>query len=150
MAPRWLTEAEMKARYGAERVNALADVDGDGVPDAGVVEGAILDAEGRAESRLLARYAPDDLPTTTANASVTLKRIVSGLAWWYLHQRFDVLGDDVRAAYDGALSELADVVRGGASLVLADSPAIDLSAPVVRKSTKEAKGTFTLEAMEDW
>lgn len=151
MAPRWLTEAELAARYGADKVARLADRDRDGQPDAGVVEQAILDAEGRALSRLLARYQPGDLPTTTGTTPETLKRVVRQLAWWFLHDAFDLKPEDVTKAYDAALSELADIVRGGASLTLSSEAAVDLSGPqVLSVGGSTSKGTFTKEAMEDW
>lgn len=153
MAVKFLTEAEFEAQWGTARVTQLADRDGDGCADDGVVEAAILDAESRAESKLLTRYAPGDLPTTTGTTSAALKRIVGGLALWYLCKAHQLKGEDVRDAYSDAMKELDDITRGNASLLLAGNPDVDVSAPQVLAIggvEDGEKGTFTRETMEDW
>ncbi|HNU81942.1 MAG TPA: DUF1320 family protein [Thermoanaerobaculia bacterium] len=148
--PTWLTEAELETRYGATRLTALADRDGDGTADAGVIEAAILEAESRVESRLRVRYQPSDLPTTPTAASAALKRVVAQLAFFYLHELHDVRGQDVYDARDGALAELSDMVRGHAGLLLAGEPDRDQSRPQVLTTKTATDARFTLEAMEDW
>lgn len=146
----WLTEAELETRYGAARLTALADRNGDGTADAGVIAAAIDEAESRVSSRLRVRYEPGDLPTSTATASAALKRVVGQLAFWFLHELHDVKGQDVYDARDAALAELSDMVRGHASLVLTGEPDADNSRPQVLTTKTSTDARFTLEAMEDW
>ena len=146
----WLTEAELETRYGAARLLALADRDGNGVADTGVIAAAIDEAESRVASRLRVRYQPGDLPTSTATASAALKRVVAQLAFFYLHELHDVKGQDVYDARDGALSELSDMVRGHAGLLLDGEPDVDQSRPQVLTTKTSDDARFTLEAMEDW
>lgn len=149
MATRWLSEAELRARYGTARIDQLADHDGDALPDAGVVEGWILAAESYAESHLLARYQPEELPATGA-ASKRFRGILEQIAYWNAHELHQVKGDDVRDAMRTAQSELAAIVRGGASLLVDGAPAVDLSAPRVIAVPLEGKGTFSADALKDW
>ena len=146
----WLTEAELATRYGAARLLALADRDGDGHADPGVIEAAIGEAESRARSRLLVRYQPADLPAAPEAASAALKRVVAQLAFAFLHELHDVRGQDVYDARDGALAELSDMVRGHAGLLLAGEPDRDQSRPQVLTTKTATDARFTLEAMEDW
>lgn len=165
MPVKWLTEAELQAQWGTARVNELADRDGNGSADSGAIEAAILEAESRAESKLLTRFAPGDLPTTTGAASATLKRIVGGLALWYLCKLHQIKGEDVRDAQKDALSELSEICQGAASLLLSGNPDVDVSAPSVASvgglvydtdnnypdsATGSATGTFTRDSMRDW
>lgn len=145
--PRWLTAAELRTRWGNARVDGLADRDGNGVPDTGRVETAIVEAESRVESRLLTRYRPGDLPTTTGTASAALKRIVGGLALYVLAEHLTRPADDVLRAKDDAMSELKDLVQGQAVLALADEPAVDDSRPTIL-TTKSSRGTFALENLD--
>ena len=116
----WLTAAEATARWGASRI-AMATGGDDSL-----VTAAIAAAESRVRSELIAlRYAPADLPTTPETSSETLKRIVGGFFWHYLHESKDVRGDDVRDAYKDALAELKAVATGNLSLNLAGDPPVD-------------------------
>ena len=146
----WLTEAELATRYGAARLLALADRDGDGHADPGVIEAAIGEAESRARSRLLVRYQPADLPAAPEAASAALKRVVAQLAFAFHHELHDVKGQDVYDASDAALAELSDLARGQASLVLASEPPRDVSRSSVLTTKTGEDARFTLAAMEDW
>lgn len=118
--PAWLTAAEATARWGTSRI-AMAT----GGDDA-LVTAAIAAAESRVRSELIAlRYTPADLPTTPETSSDTLKRIVGGFFWHYLHESKDVRGDDVRDAYSDARAELKAVATGNLSLNLAGDPPVD-------------------------
>lgn len=151
MAPRWLTEAELRARYGAARVDRKADRDGDGTADAGVVEGAIQDAEDLTESFVRVRFAPGELPTTPSAASRVLKQIVAGFAWWNLHALDDVKSDDVRDAYAHAERQAKAIASGPASLLLAGAPAVDRARPSILATARNVdRGVLTPEALEDW
>lgn len=150
MATRYLTDDELEARFGADRITALADRDGDGNADTGVVEAAILDGESRADSSLLNRYRLSDLPTTPTAATPALKRVVAGLALWYLAAPMHQKGQDITDAYETALSELKALADGRQSLVLASEPAVDRARPQVLTTKTSADAAFSLEALADW
>lgn len=150
----WLTEAELRERYGDVRVDALADRDRDNTPDVGVVEAAILDAEGRIRSELLGRYAAEDLPLTTGTTGATLKRVVAKLAWYYLNEgAYDSVSDQVKGVAADALAEVRAIKQGGAALGLDSAPTVDIARGgvfVSRRSEYSTTQPITLAAMDDW
>lgn len=131
----WITAADVEATYGAPEVNRLADLAGDGVADAGVVDGAVSRAEGRVRSRLLTRYEPEDLPASPAEAPDILRRICVDLAWWELHKKASSQNEGAMVVRDDALADLKAIVDGGAALTLADEPAVDSTRPTILTST---------------
>lgn len=150
MATRYLSEAELEARFGEARVLMLADRDGDGAADTGIVETAILEAESRADSTLLNRYVSGDLPTTPTAASPALKRVVAGLALWYLAGHVAQKGQDLIDAYTTAISELNALGQGRQSLVLTSAPEVDRARPMVGVTKVASDSAFSRAALEDW
>lgn len=151
MATQALTETELRTRFGSDRVEQLADRDRDGQADSGVVEGCIVRAEGRCYSRLLAaRYQTDDLPTTPGDATEALKRVVGGLAIWYLAEGLDLVSPQLERIYRDAMLELDDLARGGASLVLASSYTRDTARPEILTSKTTADVIFTTDELDTW
>jgi len=150
MAARYLTEDELTARYGLVRVTSLADRDGDGNADTGIIAAAILDAEGRADSTLLNRYRLSDLPTTPTAATPALKRVVAGLALWFLASASHQKGQDVIDAYETAISELKALANGQQSLALASEPEVDRARPQILTTKTKATAAFSLDALADW
>ena len=131
MSETWITEADLAAKYGADEVARLADVDRDGMPDEGVVEKAILSVEGRLRSRLLTRYRPEQLPTV---APEPLLRVTVDLTWYELHKGLDLVSDAVLRVRQDALDELDDLVEGLGSLDLGNRPPVDSTRPQVLTS----------------
>lgn len=131
----WITVADLESLYGAAEVDRLADLDGDGVADAGVKEGAVSRAEGRVRSRLLTRYKPEDLPETPAAAPDILRRIAVDLAWWELNKRATSQSEAAIEVRDDALADLMALVDGGAALTLAGDPPVDSTRPTILTST---------------
>lgn len=150
MSTRYLTEDELATRFGEARVTALADRDGDGEADTGVVEAAILDAESRADSTLLNRYATGDLPTTPTAASPALKRVVAGLAFWFLAGPVAQKGQDIADAYNTAISELNALGSGRQSLVLVSEPAVDRARPEIGVTKVKSDSALSLKALSGW
>ena len=146
MAVKWLTEAELRTRWGA-RVDEFGDRNADGVAEAADVEAAIEIAESRVESDLLGRYQPDDLPTTTGAASAALKRVVGGLAIWFLCESKPIKEQCVYDARSMAEKELLALRNGNLSLLLAGSPTVDLGGDLVLSASGADKvyGTGTSE-----
>lgn len=142
----WISVADVEARYGAAEVDRLADLDGDGVRDAGVAEAAVAAAEDRARGLLLTRYKPGDLPATPDDVSDNLRRILVDLAWWELHKRAAIHNEGARTIGTEALADLRTIVAGAAALVLDDEPAVDVSRPVIVTSAPRcADDRMTLE-----
>lgn len=141
----WLTLAELKDRYSTSRIDSLSGSDDD------VAEEAIVDAEGRAESKLLTRYASGDLPTSTATASPTLKRVVAKLALYYLHERHEIVADEAERIRDDALAEIRDICSGRQSLSLSGSPAVDRSDPVLLTAARASSlgSALSLSELEE-
>lgn len=52
----YATQADLEARFGAEEVLQLADRNGDGVIDAGVIDQALADADAEIDGHLGSRY----------------------------------------------------------------------------------------------
>lgn len=122
----WLSDAELTGRFGAGRT-AMATGGDDSL-----IAVAISRAESRVMSELVAlRYQPAELPSTPETTSETLKRLVGGFAWHYLHESKECRGEDVRAVYDDARSELKAVGSGHMSLLLSGDPAVDNARPQI-------------------
>lgn len=148
----WLTPAELRERFGEARIARLSDRGDASVPD-DIVDAAIADGEGEAKSILLSRYTEGELPTTTGDASQTLKRVVARFALYYLHGHYDVIPDDVKAARAAAREEATAIANGATSLLLADAPAVDQSRAYVattRRSSDLTDQPMTMDAMRDW
>jgi phage gp36-like protein len=143
MAAKWLTEAEVRARFGDARITRFADRNGDGSSDTGVVDSAIERAESMVEAKLLTRYAPGDLPTETAEASLLLKEIVGGFFLWCITDYGDFRGEEMVLGFRSAERRLEDVCKGTSSLLLAGNPAIDNTAPQIVSSAGSAYATDT-------
>jgi len=148
----WLTVAELQERYGASAVDDRADRDRDGSADSGVLDAAIADAEGRVKSELLTRFAPADLPTTTATASAPLKRVCARLSWYYLWSSATVIPPPVIVERDEAVAELRSLVRGSAALLLSGEPAVDNSRPQILRTSAATTTTdpITFSRLANW
>lgn len=141
MATRFLTAAEARQRWGDADVDRYAS--NAGVSTAAAVERAIIQAESRAESILLTRYRPSDLPTTPGDATGALKRVVGAFFLYFLAEGMPNPAPHVLRAYDDAMAEARALAAGGQSLVLADEPATDDTRRAVL-TTKSCAGTFAL------
>lgn len=150
---RFLTEAELRDDYGDAVITRLADRNGDGSADAGIVDNAILDAEDEVLGYLRGRFADSEIPSTTATTSRRLKVLVAALAYYNLHK---ALASTPFRARDGRADALAnlDAVRSGRqSILLSDAPAVDSGRAIVavsRRSSTYDEDRITLATMRDW
>ncbi len=131
MAEPWITPADLDDAYGEGEVSDLADVDRDGTRDPGIVEKAIVSAEGRVKSRLLTRYRPEELPASAAEVPEPLRRVTVDLAFYQLHKRYEQVPESVIRIRDDAEAELADLARGLGSLDLSARPPVDATRPLI-------------------
>lgn len=134
MAETWITEADLDAVFGEGEISRLADLDRDGVRDAGVVEKAIRSAEGRVRSRLLTRFRPEEIPAAGEAVPEALRRIATDLAFYELQKKFEQVPDSVLRLREDAESELDDVVNGKGSLGLPGNPPADATRPLILTS----------------
>lgn len=101
----YITQADLETRYGAAEVLQLADRDGDGSHDAGVIDTAINDAQSIADTYLSERVA-----VPIATPSNDLKKIVSDIARRNLYT--NQVPDNVKSAYNTAMKRLKDFADG--------------------------------------
>lgn len=95
----YATRADLEARYGAAEIFQLADRDGDGVIDAGVIEQALTDAGAEVDGYLASRYA---LPL--ADVPPIVKVFACDIARYRLWDK--AASDEVRRRYEDALRYL--------------------------------------------
>jgi phage gp36-like protein len=108
----YLTNSDIEERLGSATLVQLADDDGNGIADVGIVDEARLGAEGEVNSYLARRYpTPVDLvayPELTAVlASITLD-----LAEYRLRCRRPPVSDDARRRHDEAVDWLTRIADG--------------------------------------
>ena len=103
----YATAQDILAQYGERELLMLADRDGDGVADTGVVEAALADAAEEIDGYLAGEY---DLPLDPTRAR-PLRRIAVDIAVYRLAT--DTLAtDERRARYQDAVRYLERVSRG--------------------------------------
>ena len=101
----YLTEQDLTDRIGADEVLRLADRDGDGVADSGVVSKAIAEAEGIIDSYLTGRYV---LPLSPM--PVILTSLAADLALYNLHPWG--APEEMRQRYKDAVATLGKIAKG--------------------------------------
>lgn len=150
MATQWLTESEARSRWGANRVDRLLDRDGDGMPDAGLLTTLIERAERHAAEVLLTRYDTTDLPSTPSTTSHSLKDIVAGIFWWYLHEGLDRISEAVVEVRDESFRRLARMSSSRAVMGLSSEPSIDQARPRILVAKGVTSRQMDADALEDW
>lgn len=110
----YATEVDMLARFGADELTALADRDGNGSADSGMMERALDDASAEIDVYLAGRYA---LPL--AHVPTVLVRIACDIARYRLWA--DRASDEVRRRYEDARRMLELIAKGDVSIG-ADAP----------------------------
>jgi phage gp36-like protein len=107
----YATEQDMIDLYGANRIDMLADITGDGVRDAAKIARALATASDLIDGYISNRYALP-LPRTTGAltdccVSIAVYRMAAGPA---------LLTEDIRTRYEDAIKYLRDVAAGKAAL----------------------------------
>jgi len=101
----YATESDLIERYGAAELLAVADRDGNGSADSGMMERALDDASAEIDVYLAGRYA---LPL--AHVPTVLVRIACDIARYRLWA--DRASDEVRRRYEDALRLLERIASG--------------------------------------
>lgn len=110
----YATQSDMESRFGAEEVLQLADRDGDSLHDAGVVDGALIDADAEIDAYLAGRYT---LPLASVPPLIT--RIACDIARYRLWD--DRASEEVRRRYEDARRLLGEIAAGRVTLGLPDA-----------------------------
>lgn len=127
----YCTQADLEARYGEEEIFQLADRDGSGVADPGVVETAIAAAGVEIDGYLAVKYA---LPLAAVPELV--RQLACEIARYRLWK--DMASERVRQDYEDAVRRLGRLASGGMSLtdlagqapVAGTSASVAVAAPV--------------------
>lgn len=112
----YISNSDIEERVGSATLLQLADDDGNGVADAGIVDEARLAAEGEVNSRLAVRYqTPIDL---SAHPDLTdlLASFALDLAEYRLRLRRPPVSEDARRRRDHAVDWLNRVADGRVQL----------------------------------
>lgn len=109
----YAAQQDLYDRFGQSEIDQLADRDGDGQPDAGVIAGVLADADQTVDSYLKVRYT---LPLALPDGSVPalLTRLACDLARYDLYS--DAVPDIVQKRRDAAVKLLQAISAGTASL----------------------------------
>lgn len=108
----YITNADIEERVGSAALVQLADDDGNGVADVGVVDEARLGAEGEVNSYLGRRYAVPISLTTHPDLADVLASITLDLAEYRLRLRRPPVAEDARRRRDQAIEWLTRVAEG--------------------------------------
>ena len=114
----YCSQDDLQDRLGAEEVARLADLDGDGVPDADVIARALADADATIDSYLGRRYTLPVAAPDGSTPSVVRTRAVN-LAVYFLKLGRDSVTDDVRGQHEEDVQWLQAASAGRASLAKA-------------------------------
>jgi phage gp36-like protein len=108
----YITNADIEERVGGVAFVQLADDDGNGVADVGVVDEARLGAEGEVNSYLGRRYAVPISLTTHPDLADVLASFTLDLAEYRLRLRRPPVSEDARRRRDQAIEWLTRVAEG--------------------------------------
>ena len=108
----YITNADIEERVGGVAFVQLADDDGNGVADVGVVDEARLGAEGEVNSYLGRRYAVPISLTTHPDLADVLASFTLDLAEYRLRLRRPPVPEDARRRRDQAIEWLTRLAEG--------------------------------------
>lgn len=144
----YISQQDLEDRVGTTTLVQLSDDDGDGVPDAAVVQEILEGAEGEADSHLARRYAvPVDLAAFPGVQAV-LRSFVLDLAEYRLHARRPPVPEDVQKKR-AAAQEWFERVASGEVVLPSQAEIPGNPATGIRSETSAAPRLFTREELED-
>lgn len=136
----YATPQDLETRFGADELLKLADRDGDGLADAGVIERALADAEAEINGYLTARYR---LPLATV--PLLLTRLACDLARYALAE--DHTPEPVAKRAEEARQLLKRLADGTVNLGL--DAAAQPTPPAGGVAVTTGGRVFTRETLED-
>ncbi len=135
----YITNADIEERVGSVALVQLADDDGDGVADAGVVDEARLGAEGEVNSYLGRRYAVPISLTIHPDLTNVLASITLDLAEYRLRLRRPPVSEDARRRRDQVIEWLTRVAEGRIELPSAAGVAASTARGRIAATTGEKR-----------
>lgn len=133
-------KSDLETRFGAEEILQLADRDGSGQPDTGVIEAALADADTEIDGYLAVLYS---LPLASVPSLIT--RLACDIARYRLWK--DRASEQVRQGYDDAVDGLKRLASGSVKLVLPAGDAPDANVAATPSSRVSAFTDATLGLM---
>ena len=144
----YITNTDIEERVGSVALVQLADDDGNGVADVGVVDEARLGAEGEVNSYLGRRYStPIDL-TIHPDLADVLATFTLDLAEYRLRLRRPPVSEDARRRRDQAIEWLTRVADGRIELPSAVGVAASIARGAIAATTGE-KRLLTRDELSD-
>ncbi len=145
----YITNAEIEERVGSAALVQLADDDGNGVADTGVVDEARLGAEGEVNSYLARRHqVPIDL-VAHAELSDVLASVTLDLAEYRLRVRRPPVSEDARRRREQAIDWLSKVADGRIDLPSLSPVAASAARSTIAQSIGEER-LLTREELGDF
>ncbi|MFH1110152.1 MAG: DUF1320 domain-containing protein [Planctomycetota bacterium] len=135
----YITNADIEERLGSVAYVQLADDDGNGVADVGVVDEARLGAEGEVNSYLGRRYSVPVSLTTHPDLADVLASFTLDLAEYRLRLRRPPVPDDARRRRDQAIEWLTRVAEGRIELPSAVGVAASSARGTIATATGEKR-----------
>lgn len=127
----YITNSDIEERLGAATLIQLADDDGNGIADVGVVDEARLAAEGEVNSHLARRYATPISLAAHPDLADLLASMTLDLAEYRLRSRRPPVSEDARRRRDFAADWLTKVAEGRIELPSVTPPASRTASGVV-------------------
>ena len=135
----YITNADIEERLGSVAYVQLADDDGNGVAEVGVVDEARLGAEGEVNSYLGRRYSVPVSLTTHPDLADVLASFTLDLAEYRLRLRRPPVPDDARRRRDQAIEWLTRVAEGRIELPSAVGVAASSARGTIAATTGEKR-----------
>ena len=144
----YITNADIEERLGGVAFVQLADDDGNGVADVGVVDEARLGAEGEVNSYLGRRYAVPISLTTHPDLADVLASFTLDLAEYRLRLRRPPVPEDARRRRGQAIEWLTRVAEGRIELPSAMGVAASIARGTIAATVGE-KRVLSREELAD-
>ena len=135
----YITNADIEERVGGVAFVQLADDDGNGVADVGVVDEARLGAEGEVNSYLGRRHAVPISLTTHPDLTDVLASFTLDLAEYRLRLRRPPVPEDARRRRDQAVEWLTRVAEGRIELPSAVGVAVSSARGMIAATVGEKR-----------
>ncbi len=134
----YATLADVDARYPQQLAQLAAD-ETTGVRDDARIDAVLIDVSSEIDSLLLARYRRDELARLDEPSLALLRSYAIAMSLYKVALSFSRSSERVQAAYDGAVTSLRAIGKGGGALTFDPDP----SAQPVATTPGEAAGGNT-------
>lgn len=139
------TQSDLEKQLPQDLLTQLADDDGDGIIDGGIVPEAIQKADDEINAYVATRYAVPFSPVPTL-----IKTLSVDMAIWNLYARRRMDSETVTKRYDRAVKLLRDIAEGKASVGETPGPAeSETGLPEVSTTVHDGR-MFTKDSMQGY